>query len=104
MLKHTASRAILPLFALLPLGCTTHTPPPRSTAPVIVHLVSRHQTITIHATPTGPVYSVKDNSGAVIVAAATLDQLRRDHPAIYNEINSAIATAISARAAMDSRE
>ena len=64
--------------------------------PVIVRLVGRHQTITVTAGPTAPLYSAARNDGTPIVAAATLDQLRQEHPEVYQQLIPTIATEAKA--------
>jgi hypothetical protein len=59
--------------------------------PVIVRLVSQHQTITVRATGHGPRYSVTDSANRTLIANATLDELRAQHPDIYRQIEPAIA-------------
>ena len=60
--------------------------------PMIVRLVGRHQTIVVTAGPKGPLYSAERADGTQIVAGATLDQLRRDHPEVYQQLIPSIAT------------
>ena len=62
--------------------------------PMIVRLVGRHQTIVVTAGPAGkgPLYSAERNDGTLIVAAATLDELRKDHPEVYQQLIPAMAT------------
>jgi hypothetical protein len=59
--------------------------------PVIVRLVGRRYTVTASSGPDGVVYSASGNDGAVIVANASLDELRRQHPGIYQQIIPGIA-------------
>jgi hypothetical protein len=58
---------------------------------VIVRVVGRHQTITVTAGPTGPLYSAATNDGKLLVAAATLERLREEHPEIYRQIEPSMA-------------
>jgi hypothetical protein len=60
--------------------------------PVIVRIVGRRQTITVTAGPDCPLYSAATNDGKTVVAAATLEQLRREHPDLYRHIDSTFAT------------
>ena len=54
--------------------------------PVIVKLVSRHQTITITAGHGGALYTVVDASGKTIITRATLDELRVSDSEIYRMV------------------
>lgn len=60
--------------------------------PVIVRLVGRHYTVTASSGPAGVVYSAEGRDGSPIVANASLEQLRRDHPEVYQQIVPGIAT------------
>ena len=57
----------------------------------IVRLVGRHYTVTAASSPAGVVYSASGNDGKMIVANAPLEELRRDHPQIYQQIIPGIA-------------
>src|SRR5688572_25354692 len=59
--------------------------------PVIVHLVGRHETITVTSSPRGPLYSARSALGDTIVANATLDELRTEHPEIYRLLEPGVA-------------
>ena len=59
---------------------------PTASEPIIVRLVSRHQTITITAGQGGALYTVVDASGRTIISRATLDQLRVTDSEIYRMI------------------
>ena len=59
--------------------------------PVIVRVVGRHQTITVTAGPECPLYSAATNDGKALVASATLEQLRQDHPDLYQQIEPSLA-------------
>ena len=85
-------------------GCATHRQPspqtqsepeePRTasaTYPVIVRLVARKSTITVTAGPHGPLYSAADESGRAVVSNATLEQLRKDHPNVYRQVEPTLA-------------
>ena len=60
--------------------------------PVIVRLVGRHYTVTASSGPAGVVYSAEGRDGNLIVANASLEELRRGHPEVYEQIVPGIAT------------
>ena len=60
--------------------------------PVIVRLVGRHYTVTASSGPAGVVYSAQGSDGKPIVANASLEELRRNHPEVYQQIVPSIAT------------
>jgi len=64
--------------------------------PVIVHLVGRHETITVTSSPRGPLYSARNAGGETIVANATLDELRAEYPEIYRLLEPGVAADASA--------
>src|SRR5215218_7438363 len=64
---------------------------PTENFPVIVRIVGRHQTITVTAGPEGPLYSAATNDGEMLVAGATLERLRREHPDLYQQIEPSMA-------------
>lgn len=59
---------------------------PTANEPVIVKLVSCHQTITITAGHGAALYTVVDASGRIIVSRATLEELRDGDPEIFQMI------------------
>ena len=59
--------------------------------PVIVRVVGRHQTVTVTAGPAGPLYTAETKDGKVLVAAATIERLREEHPEIYRQIEPSMA-------------
>jgi hypothetical protein len=77
-------------------GRSPHSAVAATEYPVIVRLVGRHQTITVTAGPTAPLYSAARNDGTPIVAAATLEQLRQEHPEVYQQLIPTIATEAKA--------
>jgi hypothetical protein len=92
-------------FTLAAAGCASHraAAPPARTAPapaaradadypVIVRLVGRHYTVTACSGPDGVVYDAEAADGKLVVARATLDELRLDHPEIYQQVLPAVAT------------
>jgi hypothetical protein len=64
---------------------------PYDQLPVIVRIVGRHQTVTVTAGPEGPLYSAATNDGKIVVAGATLERLRQDHPDLYQQIEPSMA-------------
>jgi hypothetical protein len=72
--------------------------------PVIVRLVGRHFTVTASSGPAGVVYSANDNDGAVIVANASLDELRRRHPEVYQQIIPGVAEKRDERVSNDTAD
>ena len=76
------------------VGCQ-HAPqsaPPKVEAPaakpVIVKLVGRHETITVHS---GGRLSVHDAGGKLVAHEVTREELRRTHPEIYQRMDPALA-------------
>ena len=59
--------------------------------PVIVRIVGRNQAITVTAGPVGPLYSAATSDGKIIVAGATLERLRQEHPDVYRQLEPGIA-------------
>lgn len=93
------------IVAVSVAGCATRPSAPthqaKNTAdepdgPVIVHLVGRHETITVTSSPRGPLYSARGSDGQTIVANATLDELRAEHPEIYRLLEPGVAADASA--------
>ena len=71
--------------------------------PVIVRLVGRHYQITCSSSPAGPVYTAATHDGKVIVANATLMELRDTHPEIYEQVVPTIAEHANERAGRGSK-
>jgi type IV pilus biogenesis protein CpaD/CtpE len=100
----------IPLFIAIALGtltsCATRKPaPPTATTtatatpnPVIFRLVSRTQTLTVTSSHSGPLYSVTDNTGRVLLADSTLEQVALRDPKLYRWINSALCANASSAA------
>jgi len=59
--------------------------------PVITRIVGRHQTVSISAGPTSALYSVQSPDGRMLVAYATLEQLRQQHPEQFRAIEPLVA-------------
>ena len=92
-------------FTLAAAGCASHraaapssrmpaAPAARADAdyPIIVRLVGRHYTVTACSGPEGVLYDAESAGGRLLVARATLDELRVDHPEIYHQVLPAVAT------------
>lgn len=71
--------------------------------PVIVRLVGRRYAITCSSSPAGPVYTAATHDGEVVVANATLLELRDRHPEIYEQVVPGIAEHADRRADRGSR-
>ena len=105
MLTLPPSRLVLPLVvgaALFSGGCASNNGPTarapvvaeRPAAeeyPLIVRLVGRHYTVDACSGPDGVVYTASTNEGRAVVANASLDELRQQHPDIYQQILPGIA-------------
>src|SRR5688500_1414608 len=61
---------------------------PLTAKPVIVKLVGRHETITVHP---GGVLSVHDAEGKLVAHEVTREQLRGEYPDIYRRMDPALA-------------
>jgi hypothetical protein len=59
--------------------------------PLIVRLVGRHYEVSVSSSPTGVVYSAAGTDGRLVVANATLEELRERHPHVYQQIIPGIA-------------
>ena len=105
MLTLPPSRLVLPLVvgaALFAGGCASNNRPAarapvaaeRPTAeeyPLLVRLVGRHYTVDACSGPEGVVYNASTNDGRTVIANASLDELRQQHPDIYQQILPGIA-------------
>ena len=105
MTRLNAAKYALPLVVLGLLGvsgCASRAPRPRASAaaapraaeqhPVIVRLVGRHYTVTASSSPRGVLYTAAGRDGNLVVANASLDELRLRHPEVYQQIVPGIAT------------
>jgi hypothetical protein len=87
--------------ALFPVGCAARSTAPtvrdagaNETAeqyPLIVRLEGRHYSVSACSGPHGVVYTAHGHDGRMIVANASLDELRQRHPQIYQQILPGIA-------------
>src|SRR5262245_25151163 len=62
-----------------------------TTGKVIVHIVSRNQTITVKSGEHGVVYSVRDAEGELTLADATPEEFQRVDPVLFNQIQHSMA-------------
>jgi type IV pilus biogenesis protein CpaD/CtpE len=94
---------------LLLTGCASRAPRAAAAKPtpidepqelVIVKLVGQHQTITVTSGPDGPLYSASTADGQPIFANATLDELREQHPEVYQYVEPSIAVQADVGAAV----
>ena len=88
------------ILTMAAIGCASKTAPKAAAAeapegPVIVRLVGQHQAITVTSSPHGPLYTAQTADGQTIVANATLDELRTDHPEIYRFVEPSLAADAS---------
>jgi hypothetical protein len=51
--------------------------------------------LTVSSGAEGPVYSVADNQGKVMLTHATLGELRERHPDLYRQIETTVAADVS---------
>ena len=105
MLTLPPSRLVLLLVAgaaLFAGGCASNNRPAARTPvvaerpaaeeyPLLVRLVGRHYTVDACSGPEGVVYTASTNDGNAVVANASLDELRQQHPEIYQQILPGIA-------------
>ena len=96
-MRYTVSWRLLLLVVVL-AGCG-HQPaaplqPIAVQRPIIVQLVGRDKIIIVTKGPKAPLYWVKSMSGEVLVADATLEEMKTRHPGIYQQIESAIAPSL----------
>ena len=103
MASHAAQRLLLPLaVATLAAvgGCARSKAPAARAAPVaapaqeyplIVRLEGRHYSVSACSGPNGVVYTAHGRDGNLVVANATLDEVRQRHPEIYQQILPGIA-------------
>ena len=92
-------------------GCAGKSNPPAARAarvaapaeeyPLIVRLEGRHYSVTACSGPDGVVYTAHGRDGNLVVANATLDELRQRHPEIYQQILPGIAEKAEGRSAHD---
>ena len=59
--------------------------------PVIVHIVSQKETVTVSSSPNGLLYSLKDANGRLMIADATADEFQELQPQLYQNIKHYIA-------------
>ena len=61
--------------------------------PVIVHLVTRDHVVSIRTGPSGPLYTATTRDGVMVANGLTLQQLREQHPDVFQRLQPAIAPA-----------
>jgi hypothetical protein len=91
------------VFGAMAVGCAQQSAPraeaipasAKAEGPVIVRLVGQHQTVTVTSGPDGPLYTAEDGDGKLIVANASLRELRQDHPEVYQFIEPSFAADAS---------
>ena len=83
------------LMALMLAGCAARTSRPAHAdapqGPVIVRLVGQHQEVVVTSGPDGPLYSARASDGRMLVANATLEELRVHHPDVYQFVEPGVA-------------
>lgn len=103
MMLGTASCATRPQEAPEAQRPVVRAAPRGAEHPVIVRLVGRRYAITCSSSPAGPVYTAATHDGEVVVANATLLELRDRHPEIYEQVVPGIAEHADRRADRGSR-
>lgn len=69
-------------------------PPPGTASvshPMIVRLVGRDDMITIYSGPAGPLYTVADSTGRVLVSEMTIPEMKKARPDLYDRLFPAMA-------------
>jgi hypothetical protein len=64
---------------------------------VIVRLVGQRTAITINSGASGPIYSAADAEGKILVQNASLAELKRTRPKLYQQLSPAICVQNDAR-------
>ncbi|MCS6914172.1 MAG: hypothetical protein RMK29_12990 [Myxococcales bacterium] len=84
------NRALL-LWLLVGLGCGDTLPQAteQDSWPVLGHIHTRHERLTIHSTPAGPRFTVRDASGRIISRDLTRSALRQRHPVLHQHYEQA---------------
>jgi hypothetical protein len=59
--------------------------------PVIVHIVAREKTLTISSGPNGPLYSLAQQDGKILVADASGDEFAKQQPELYRQMRQYVA-------------
>jgi hypothetical protein len=91
------------LMAVSMLGCSRATPAVAPSGlvqsyPTIVRLEGRQYSVLITAGPKSPLYTVSRKSGEVLVANASLNEMRDTHPELFNLLAPALSPEASASA------
>src|SRR5438270_838364 len=69
--------------------------------PVIVRMMGRGKSLTVSATGHGPVYSVSDGDGRLLLTRGSLDDLERGYPELYRQMNWGVAASGQGGAAVE---
>ena len=70
--------------------------------PVIVHIVSRDQTLTVKAGERGLLYSLTSKEGKVLMADASAEKFAQEQPAMFRAVRQYIAVQADASSAVGS--
>ncbi len=87
-----AAIGLVMVGGMLAAGCESA--PAEREYPMIVSLVGRHQTIEIRKGPEGPLYTVRNAAGEVLVQNETLPVLQARRPEIYEQIKTLRADGV----------
>jgi hypothetical protein len=72
-------------------GAFTRSGSPDETLPVIIHLQTRHEVLTVLASPDGPAYTVRTREGRVLGERLSGHELQARLPHIYRLLKSSYA-------------
>jgi hypothetical protein len=90
----TMKRFSMLIIAMSCWGCSEQQAQTRQApGPVIVRVVNRDTTITARAGTNGPVYSMENSHGQVLVPAMTMNQMQATHPDLARQIQATHAKA-----------
>ena len=68
--------------------------------PLIVHIVSRDQTLTVKAGERGLLYSLTSKEGKVLMADASAEKFAQEQPAMFRAVRQYIAVQADASSAV----
>ncbi|MEM8546004.1 MAG: hypothetical protein AAGF66_18665, partial [Cyanobacteria bacterium P01_H01_bin.119] len=83
--------SVISAISIAGLGVANDGPADEGRYPVVAQLVVRDRTVTITSSPAGYRYAVADESGAVLAAGLTEDQLSEQYPGLLDTLRPAIA-------------